>query len=211
MKPPVEHRNESEGSMTIIVLIALTAAIGGIIYVGILNSRRASTKRRHALETRVAFLQYFIAKNGSLPIVATDVLLESGEEAYFSAPAQLAESRAVRYSTGFGAGTRVGRGMGLGGWSSRSVSRNELQPVGEGVLVVTNQRLVFDGNTDNRVVPLDSILSVRAGSGFVEVSSSTRQKSLVFIVGDAEMAQATLLAAKTLAEQPGATINFTAA
>jgi hypothetical protein len=198
----------SQNAVGILVGLLVTIVAGAIITRYL--SRQRIRKMQHQVEEHLAFLQYFVSKNRSLPQVQTEVMLHPGEVAYFSEPAQLAESRAVRYTRGMGGGTRIGRGMMLGGWGSRSASRMELQVLSDGWLVVTNQRVIFDGNTDNRTAPLEDVLSARAGSDYLDITISGRQKSHVFVIRNPMMARASIVVAKTLAENPEANIQFTA-
>ena len=46
--------------------------------------------------------------------------------------------------------------------------------------MLTNQRLVFQGNQENRIIPLKKIISVELQGEWLEVSSETRGKNLAF-------------------------------
>ena len=95
----------------------------------------------------------------------------------FQEPSVLLETRAYRIYGG--AGTRVGR-IYLGGGASESHQR--LREIDSGILVLTNQRLIFDGGNENRSVNLRDVISANAWSDAIEISSSRRQKSQIYRV-----------------------------
>jgi hypothetical protein len=118
--------------------------------------------------------------NRALPTVNTDLILKSGERAFYSAPASLYETRAVRqYQSGF-AGFRVAKGIYIGGSRGHSFSTQEWQQVDKGKLVITNKRLIFAGNGSDRTVNISKIVHVNPMKHGIEVSAEGRQKSMAF-------------------------------
>ena len=89
----------------------------------------------------------------------------------------LHETRAYRVYGG--AGTRVGR-IYVGGGASESHQR--LREIDSGILVLTNQRLIFDGGHETRSVNLPDVISANAWSDAIEISSSRRQKNQICTV-----------------------------
>jgi hypothetical protein len=120
-----------------------------------------------------------VSKTASLPPVQTHIVLSRGEVAIRQEATQLHEARAVRLYGGIG--TRIGR-IHVGG--GRSTSYQRLQPIDTGILLLTNQRLVFDGQKENRILKANEIVSVQSSVDAIEVSSSRRQKSQVYTVGN---------------------------
>ncbi|HWO41135.1 MAG TPA: hypothetical protein VNO43_04965 [Candidatus Eisenbacteria bacterium] len=114
-----------------------------------------------------------------LPAVSVDIVLKEGEVGIFQEPSILYETRAYRIYGG--GGTRI-RGIYIGGGASESHQR--LRQIDQGKLTLTNQRLVFDGQSENRATNLKDVISASPWSDAVEVSSSKRQKSQIYAVGN---------------------------
>jgi hypothetical protein len=121
-----------------------------------------------------------VEQSRALPIVTTNIILKSGESAFYSAPSALYETRAVRHYQSGHTGFRVARGIYIGSTSGRSVSNQEWSKIDTGRLTVTSKRLIFDGGSADRSVPLGKIVSVESSLTGIEVSVEGRQKSMVF-------------------------------
>jgi len=139
--------------------------------------------RRQSLN-EVRELVQWVQQNQSLPAVDSHLFLKSGENAFYSAACNLWETRSVRSHQSGMAGFRVAKGIYIGGSKGKSVSNQEIAKIDEGVLVVTNKRLVFDGSTADRTVMLNKVLSLNKDSTSIEVSVEGRQKSLYFEVNN---------------------------
>lgn len=70
---------------------------------------------------------------------------------------------------------RIGQG------TSTSRSTDEWTPIAVGELYVTNKQVYFDGNMQDRKIPLGKIATIKADYSAVEVSSDARQKSMIFM------------------------------
>jgi hypothetical protein len=116
---------------------------------------------------------------GGIRSVPTRLLLRDGEVALLDEPSILFESRSFRIYGG--AGTRVG-GIYVGGGASESQQR--LKQIDLGTLTLTTKRLVFDGERENRSVPMSQVLSVRPWADAIEVSSERRSKSQIYRVAN---------------------------
>lgn len=153
-------------------------AIALIVFFSATNSLKRRSHFRRICRDAMKYLKS-IEREHSMPIVPTDIILESDERAYYCAPATLFETRAVRhYQSGF-AGFRVAKGIWIGGSKGRSISNQELGQIDSGTLTVTTYRIIFDGN-QNRNINLGKIISIKPYSDSVEVSVSNRQKSMFF-------------------------------
>lgn len=121
--------------------------------------------------------------NKCLQPIQTEMLLKNGEIAYWQEDAKLIETRAVRhYQSGY-TGFRVAKGMYVGGSKGCSTSSQEWQVLARGKLCITNQRLIFDGDSNDRNIPLKKIIAVNTNDhASIEVSTETRQKSMIFAV-----------------------------
>ena len=140
------------------------------------RGNRGSDQQEHVAKL-VAQANGVIADLRSGRLVTPSIILKAGEKAYLQEPTQFYESRSTRFYGG--AATRVGR-MSFGGGASQSVQT--LKRVDEGNLVLTDQRLIFDGAMENRVINLADVVSAQSMSEAIEVSSSRRQKSQVYTV-----------------------------
>lgn len=166
----------------IIVIVVAALIVGGVLY-----AKQNAERERQNIARQDDIAERYIARaqaGGGLPVVATNVMLKRGEAAFYSAPATLLETRAVRHSTAGHGGVRIARGVWIGGTRGRAESHQEWRRIDDGELTVTNRRIIFDGRKTNRALALDKLLSVDIGQAQVEISASTRQKSMVFTAGD---------------------------
>ena len=157
------------------VLLAIAVIVWIIVAV---NSRAVKKdieerQKRNRDEAYRFFLE--IEEQKKQPITQVDVVLKEGEVGVFQEPSVLLEIRAYRVYGG--AGTRIGR-IYVGGGASESHQR--LREIDSGIIVLTNQRLIFDGGHENRSVRLQDVISANAWSDAIEISSSRRQKSQIY-------------------------------
>jgi len=147
--------------------------------------RKREEQKQKLIEETNAFLAKIKEQKGLTPIT-TSILLKKEEDAYFQIDTILQETRAVRkYSgSGRGVGFRVAKGVyvGAGGRSGTSESHEEWRNIDEGKLTLTNKRVIFDGVKENRVVPLEKIVSVNPWLDAIEISAENRKKSMLFPV-----------------------------
>jgi len=161
----------------------LKIVVGVIVFFVILRKIRKYLWRKKLLSQANRYFAEVNSQKGLIPITST-ILLKKGEQAYLETNTTLMETRSVRYSSGGGAGVRVAKGVYVGAGGSKSESNQEWRRIDTGVLVVTNQRIIFDGSSQNRVSQLDSILSVTPYFDAIEISLDGRQKSIMFDVAN---------------------------
>ncbi len=130
----------------------------------------------------------FVEAQRALPSVQTSAILKRDETAFYVAPANLYESRAVREYQSGSAGVRVMKGVYIGQTRGRSISRDQITLIDRGVLTLTSQRLIFDGRQTDRTVALGKIVGMDNAETLLEVSSEGRQKSMIFELGNAIIA-----------------------
>lgn len=120
----------------------------------------------------------------------TSLILKKGEVAYFEINTTLKETRAERRHQSVFLGKRNKNSTFFGGSQGRSKSHQVLTDIDSGSLILTNKRLVFDGNKTNRNIILNKIISIDIneklfGKDELEISVENRQKSMYFSVPDA--------------------------
>jgi len=163
-----------------VVLIALVAVVISIIVaVGRAKQRR---ELRDRLSNDARNFTATLQQKRALPIVQTDIILKPDENAFYSTPSTLYETRAVRSYQAAHSGVRVAKGIYIGGTSGRSVSTQQWAILDTGRLTITNQRLVFIGKKEDRIIPLKKIVSVNNSLAEIFVSVDGRQKTTALAV-----------------------------
>jgi len=122
--------------------------------------------------------------------VDTSLMLKRDEVAHFEINSTLSETRAERRHQSVFAGRRQ-KNTFFGGSSGISKSHQVLTDIDNGLLILTNKRLVFDGKETNRTIKLNKIMSVDIETNFwssdqLEISVEGRQKSMYFSVSDTD-------------------------
>jgi len=144
------------------------------------RARQLSAPRMEAIHHTKA---YFADINTThrIPEVSTDILLDPGEKAYlYDDHVSLLEMRAARKTETVGAGVRVLKGVYVGGASGTSRAYDELCEIGSGTLTLTNKRIIFNGASNPRNIPLQNIIAVNESSEIIEISLKNRIKSMYF-------------------------------
>ena len=115
-------------------------------------------------------------QNGILPTCHTNIILKKGEVAHFSYFADLIEERAVirRYQGGSaGVSFRVGQ--------SRGTYHSDREPVAvsSGKLIVTNKRIIFDGDKKRFNITIGQLLSYEVFDNSILVKPTRGNPRLV--------------------------------
>lgn len=164
--------------------VAIAMGVGAVLalVVGAFVSARRERKRDAQADAQYrAWLAHLRASGGCLPEVAAPVRLRRGEACFFFEPcATLCELRAVRTGGYGGAGIRVAKGLTIHTGRFGSEAHDEWREVAHGLLYVTNERIVFDGDTKNRIVKLADLMSVHPASRNAVVNSQKLQKPFAF-------------------------------
>ncbi|MGD0650576.1 MAG: hypothetical protein ABSA97_05475 [Verrucomicrobiia bacterium] len=159
--------------------IGILIIVATIILVAIGKIKRRREHRALLFASARQFVADVQQRKALFP-VESNVLLKSGETAFYSSPSALYETRAVRhYQSGF-TGFRVAKGVYVGGSRGRSVSSQEWSEIGNGWLTITNKRLIFDGGGASRNIALGKIVSIKSSLKGLEVSIEGRSKSVGF-------------------------------
>lgn len=147
-----------------------------------------SSNRKKAKEAkedkRVDDLLTHLIEHQQLPEYATTIVLKGDEKCYYNEAAGLCETRAVRTYSGGGARIRVAKGVSIGGGQGSSSSRQEWKHLDTGTLSITNERIIFAGQKENRIFEFKKLVTCGLDkiSGQIEISFSNRKKSARFSV-----------------------------
>ena len=163
--------------INIIILCAILCAIPRLL-------KRSNLKKRQAQLIQEASTFFNEVKNngGFFPI-STYILLKNNEQAILYDHCRLIESRSTRHFERTGGSVRIGR-CSIGQSAGTSYGVDNLKAVDDGCLILTNKRLIFDGRKFDRSIPLNKILSVNSYTNYIEISSESREKSMLFTVGN---------------------------
>ena len=168
--------------MILVYAIPVVPIVGlltfGITYAIVQRHRRKLMEQRAAEQYQK--WRASMERLGELPPCNIGLRLMSDETGYLKARATLCETRSVRNSTHTGGAIRIAKGITIGRGYSSSESHEEWRAITPGVLYVTNKRIIFDGTTQNRTIKLKDLLSVQAGLTQVAISTTNRQKTMIF-------------------------------
>ena len=122
------------------------------------------------------------------PVEVLNVVLQRGEKPLLKAAMVAMEHKAIgrRYQGGgSGVSIRVTKGMSfrVGGGSGFSAPVMDLVPVTDGHLVVTTQRLVFNGHLQSWADPLSKVIGFQGYSDAIQYSVTGRTKPRILKFG----------------------------
>ena len=183
-----EHIVISIAAAAVVAAIFLIIAVA-CIFKGAVKGRRAKRLAAALCAEYDEWRRRFDA-TGEIQSVDAGLQLEKGEECLFAARAILKEPRSVRVSTHSGYGVRPMGRVGVFEGRGTSTSHDEWQKVSDGVLYITNKRVVFAGDMHNRVVMLADMIAVETFVDAIGVQSSKRQKTMRFCCINGQIAAA---------------------
>ena len=93
---------------------------------------------------------------------------------------QLVEGRAVRNTAYGGLSIPIGCGIRIKSGGARGESHEEMRLISTGTLAITNMRLIFIGDFQNRDVPFSKITAMQYTDSELHITSSSRQKTMYF-------------------------------
>jgi hypothetical protein len=168
--------------LSILSVVAIIFAVKG----GLKKDAKKKREEREKLITEANQYVEEIKSKKAIPIIKSSIFLKEGESAFLEENTDLQETRAVRTFRGGsrGVGFRVAKGISVraGGFSGTSESNQEWTALDTGNLIITNQRLIFNGSKENRSFPIEKILSVETFIESIRISINGRAKSLSFPV-----------------------------
>ncbi len=176
---------DPEAAVTIAVLFVVAAVM---VYLALRLARRIfwrSGRRAKPPPARCAkeVKAYFegVYESGALPIVATKLLLGGEERAHLEERVELYETRPAWESSRGWMAVRPVQGSHVGRAKGKSVPDGELRRIDDGMLTLTNRRLVFSGKSSSRDNRLDHVLSVERYADGIGITVEARQKDQVYV------------------------------
>lgn len=170
----------------IIAAVIVVAVIFVIVFIRQLIENKKQAERQRELDNYhgVKYRQWRmrIQKTGQITPVPCSLMMKKGEECLHVAHGvTLYEIRSVRHSTHSFGSVPIGRSrMRVGGGETTSRSTDEWTAIATGDLYVTNKQLYFDGDKQDRKIPIGKIATIKADVSAIEVSAETRQRSMIF-------------------------------
>ena len=162
-------------------LVGLGVIVSVLVVVYAVDACVGRMRNRRADEQYRLWRANVEASNGELSAREVSLNLKKGEVCFFHDPtATLCEPRVVRSGGYGGASVRVARGVSIHAGRFGSESHDEWRAISAGALYVTNERIVFDGATKNRIVRIKDIMSVVPGYREAVVNSEKLQKPMAF-------------------------------
>jgi DnaJ domain len=121
-----------------------------------------------------------------LIITNSPIILQPGEELVVVIPnMNLMEPRSVRYNFGGygGPSFRISKGVSfrLGAFASRGESHDEVKTIDQGILTITNKRLVFTGKMRSNDTDIIKIIAVEPYKDGIGIKISGRPKAQYYI------------------------------
>lgn len=124
------------------------------------------------------------------PIENPPAKLKTGEMAFLSWRGFLYETRAVRHYVSSGMSVRVARGLYVNGRRGTSTRVETWTCLSSGDFIVTNNRILFSGDSASRVVELHNLVGATLEDPeTLLVNSSNRQKTMRFVLPNARITQ----------------------
>ena len=183
----VKMENWSPSDQTMIfTVVSLILFILAVVWF-LPHKRRARKRWKRMRQEAKSFFRDMKMRKKS-PIVPVNVVLNEGEVGILQEPSMLYETRVYRLNDG--GGKRI-RGSYLDGGGSGSQQR--LRHIDSGRIILTNRRLIFDGQWENRTTNIKDIKSARPLEDAVEVSFNRNRKNQIYAVRNSVIWAKTIL------------------
>ena len=161
-------------------LILLLFGIGTCFFLPeIKQSSRKKGLRKFELKSAAQLKPYLeaIVFKKSLPTITPSIFLKENEEAYleeftvFSQP----KSHTIRY----GGAVRVAKGVYIGGTLPQHVYA--IVEIDRGKLILTNKRIIFNGDHTTKTINLEEIISVDVYENCISIAQERKEKEAIFL------------------------------
>lgn len=136
-----------------------------VVFVG-LRRLNSYLNNVHYKNKKIAFEEKLRNNGGELPVLKSDstFVLKDGEYIHVYSVAMLKELVTRRVCKSHGTSSRLFGSVRIHSGTSTSESRRELREIERGDFAITNQRVVFTGNIESRVIELSKIHSFSANT-----------------------------------------------
>lgn len=124
-----------------------------------------------------------VLQSNELPkytIEGLQVVLQEDEKTHYYVRAKMLEERAVRQHVG--GSLRIMKGVWIR--TGQAESHGELREIDNGALLLTNKRVVFDGNMRKIEYKLPKIITINIFDDAVQLGVSNRKKSQLYVVNE---------------------------
>lgn len=149
------------------------------------SRKKALIQRDERLRKEFSTWKQDVEKLGSLPQIKTSLIMNKGEYCFFCCTGcVLYEVRSARTSSYVGASQGFGHGLRIGSGNGYSTSQDVWHSIAVGTLTMTNKRVYFNGDKQDRNVNLREIMSIDFSPTTIELSCEKRQRSMVFSVSN---------------------------
>lgn len=170
--------------MDISSLVFLIIIIGIIVFVGkkLVDKANKRDKLSKMYDNVLEIKKYVeeFKKNRKTPTIKTSLILKNDEEAYIEDTVKLYEIRSASKSDRLYIGGRIMKGIFLGGSTGVSRKFDELREIDSGKLVLTNKRVIFDGNFNARTIDLEKIISIEIYDDGFEIACEDKKQSQLY-------------------------------
>ncbi|MDP2965257.1 MAG: hypothetical protein Q8N39_04355 [Pelolinea sp.] len=136
-------------------------------------------------------------ENEPLPEVPVSILLQKTERCYFQSPVTLLETRAVNTRVNYFGPTariRIMKGVyyRLGSVNVRPKSEQKMTKIDDGMIYITNKRILFVGSSTNRPIMYSQIIDFEVCSDGISIVKESGKSPIFMISSDAPLAGAIL-------------------
>lgn len=138
------------------------------------------------------FKLYWIIEHGELPVEEVDINMQKNEYCYFTNYADWLEQRTVtqRYNYGgpvFRAKIMKGVYYRAGSVKVQRITSEQLLEIDNGMVYVTNKRLIFVGNKKNTSIQISKILSITPYSDGVGIEKDSGKSPVIRVSFNADI------------------------
>jgi len=149
----------------------------------LLIDRSKKSNQMEKTYSKITEIQEYIEevkKTKRIPTIKTSLILKNDEEAYLEDLVKLYEIKSARKSDRLFVGGRIMKGIFIGGSTGVSRSFDELREIDSGKLVLTNKRIIFDGNFNARTIDLEKIISIEIYDDGFEIACEDKKQSQLY-------------------------------
>lgn len=140
----------------------------------------------HSLPELMRLKKLTALKDGNLPVLETNIILQKNELCHYEITADLIEEKSrTRYIGGSqGVSIRIMKGVSyrVGGFKGDRIVDTFNAVTDSGSLYVTNKRVIFAGNKKNVTYPINKIVNIKRFSDAIQFQKENESKPKYFAV-----------------------------